>query len=173
MDSNYKLRNNFSYPAFLSALSISFFILDSLIPKPLPFFRIGLSNSITTYLIFNKKYKFAMIVAFTKVLLGNLIVGTFLSPTFLLSLSGTSFALLFMIIFKLSKINFSILGISIIGALAHNITQLCIARLILINDNSVFYFVPLMILLSIFTGLITGYVAIYLEKFFRKWEMEQ
>ena len=151
------------YLAFLSALSISLFAFDALLPKPFPFLKLGLSNSIIVYLIYEKRYFDGIIVALSKVFIGNLIMGTIFSPGFLLSFSGTFFALFFMIIFKLSHLNFSILGISIIGAEFHNLFQILTARIVLIQDNSIFYFLPFLILIAVLTGIISGYIAIYLK----------
>ena len=37
------------FMAFLGAMAISFSIIESMVPKPLPWMRIGLANAITLY----------------------------------------------------------------------------------------------------------------------------
>ena len=160
---NVFLSNKIVYLSFLSAFAITIFVVESYIPKPLPFLKIGLANSILLLLIFQKKYLFAIIVGLAKVFMGNLLMGTLFSPGFLMSLSGTFSSLLMMITFFLLPLKFGIIGISIIGAVIHNLIQLIVVRFVLINNNSVFLLIPLMLILGLIAGIISGYFAYYLK----------
>ncbi len=63
-----------------------------------------------------------------------------------------------------TRLGFSVLGISIIGATIHNITQLAIVNWLLVHSNAVWRLLPLMILLGLVTGLITGYLVHLLSR---------
>jgi heptaprenyl diphosphate synthase len=83
----------------------------------------------------------------------------------LLSAGGTLLSFIIMILMIKLPVNFSILGISIGGATAHNFAQICLVRFLLIKENTIFYLTPLLILMGIVTGIVTGYVArILLDK---------
>ncbi len=62
-----------------------------------------------------------------------------------------------------SHFGFSIIGISIIGAVAHNLTQIVVVRILLIRENSIFYLTPILVIMGIVTGIVTGYLT-YLIK---------
>ncbi|MCF7792456.1 MAG: Gx transporter family protein [Candidatus Cloacimonetes bacterium] len=162
---NMSRRSYLVHLAFFTALAVTVFILESFIPKPMPFMKLGLANIIILMLLGSGNIKPGIIVAFTKSILGGLLAGTLFSPATLLSLSGTFFSLFLMIMLLKIPVNFSILGISIAGAVGHNFGQMIIVRLVLIKENSIFYLTPVLIIMGIATGIITGYLAkIFIDK---------
>ena len=66
---------------------------------------------------------------------------------------------------------FSLIGVSIIGAIGHNVGQLLVASLIVENINMVGY-LPFMLITSLITGMFVGLVSKYccpkMEKFSEK-----
>ena len=155
--------------AFFTALAISIYVLENLLPRPFPFMKIGLSNIVVLILLIKWSFRSALVVALTKTFIGGFFSGTVLSPTTLFSFGGSLVALFTMLIFIRTNISFSVIGISIAGAVTHNITQLFIVRAILIKENSIFYLTPLMILMGIVTGVITGYFAkVFMDRFIKK-----
>jgi heptaprenyl diphosphate synthase len=58
---------------------------------------------------------------------------------------------------------FSLTGISIVGAIAHNLTQLGMARLFIIPNDSLFVLTPILLLLALISGITTAYICYYLE----------
>ena len=68
--------------AFLTATACSIHIFESLIMRllPLPFIRLGLSNIVMMYLIFEKKPLQAIVVNITKSIVGGAVTFTLLSP---------------------------------------------------------------------------------------------
>jgi len=151
--------------AFFTACAVTVYILESFIPKPLPFMKLGLSNVVILVLLMAGNRRSAFLVALAKTFIGGIFTGTLISPTTLLSSGGTVISFVIMILMIKLPVNFSILGISIAGAVAHNFTQISLVRLILIKENSIFYLTPLLILMGIVTGIITGYLAkIFIDK---------
>jgi heptaprenyl diphosphate synthase len=147
------------YLGFFTAFAVMVYILETFIPKPLPFLKIGLANIVVLMLLTSGYPWSALLVAICKTLFGGLLSGTFLSPGTLLSLGGSLLAFVAMVIADQEIFGFSIIGISICGAVAHNFGQLLVARLIVIQQDSIFYLTPFMILVGIATGLVIGYIT--------------
>jgi heptaprenyl diphosphate synthase len=72
------------FMAFLSAMAISLSIVEYIVPKPLPWMRIGLANAITLYSFTVFKPKEVLLVVLARVVATSLLFGSFLSVTFLL-----------------------------------------------------------------------------------------
>jgi energy-coupling factor transport system permease protein len=53
----------------------------------------------------------------------------------------------------------SLIGISVVGALSHNMVQLCLAYLLLVKHRGIFVFAPWLCIGAVGMGLITGVVA--------------
>ena len=154
------------YTAFFTAFAVTIYVVENFIPKPLPFMKLGLANIVILILIFSGNAKTAFIISISKTIIGGFFSGTILSPTTLLSLSGSILSVIIMFIFWKSTISFSIIGISIIGAISHNFAQIFVVRLILIKKDDIFYLTPLLIIMGIITGIITGYLAyLFSQKF--------
>lgn len=145
--------------AFFTALAVTIFVLENLIPRPFPFLKFGLANVIVLYVLIKLGYPSALVVTLSKTLLGGLFSGLLLSPTTILSLSGSLIAVSIMYVLLQSGINFSLIGLSISGAVGHNLTQLLVVRFILIRQNSIFYLTPLLLIVGIITGILTGYIT--------------
>jgi heptaprenyl diphosphate synthase len=134
---------------------------------PLPFIRLGLSNVIVLYLIWKGQVLSAFIVNIAKAIIGGLITLTLLSPATLLSLSGGLAAILAMLIVKNLHMGFSIYGISIIGAISHNMTQLFIVREVIIQSDRVFMLTPILISIGLISGCIIAYITLYVDANFK------
>jgi heptaprenyl diphosphate synthase len=147
--------------AFFTALATTVYFLESMAVRilPLPFLRIGLANVVIVYLLMRREFAFAFVVNIMKTLLGGLISFTLLSPATLLSVCGGIGSLLVMWLLLVSPIKFSILGISMAGAVMHNIIQVFCVRWLIIPRDSVLYLLPVLMVIGLVTGLITGIIA--------------
>ncbi|MBC8385351.1 MAG: Gx transporter family protein [Candidatus Cloacimonetes bacterium] len=150
--------------AFFTAFAITIFVAESFIPKPFPFMKLGLANIIVLLLLITDGFRAALIVTLSKSIFGGFFSGILISPATLMSLSGSLISVLVMFLFFHSGINFSLIGLSIIGAVGHNIAQLFVVRMILIKNSSILYLTPVLIVLGIATGIITGFTASMLFK---------
>lgn len=153
----------------LTGLAIGIYALETLIPKPLPWLRLGLSNAIVLSILTIFGFRDALIVSILRTTIGTLITGTFLTPFFFFGLLGgiTSTLVMGFLYYYVRKA-FSFIGISILGALSHNAVQLLLAYSLYIKRVEVFYLVPIFILLAIFMGSLTGTAAIYLKGILEK-----
>lgn len=147
--------------AFFTAVATTVYFLESMAVRalPIPFLRIGLANAIILYLLIKKNFVFAFTVNILKTLIGGLISFTLLSPATILSICGGIGSLLVMWILLVSRIKFSIIGVSIAGAVTHNIIQIIFVRWLIIPRDSVLNLMPILMLIGIATGFVTGIIA--------------
>lgn len=149
--------------AVLIAIGLIIFLFETYIPRPLPWLKPGLANMTTLLALYLFGVEAALIVVAGRVFLGTLIMGTFLNPAFILAMGGGILAILAMATAK--KIGpqlFSIFGISIIGAITHNIAQLILVEFIIVKQIEIFYLLPILILSALFTGMIVAFISHYL-----------
>ena len=150
--------------ALLVALACVLQIAESLIPHPIPGLRLGLANMLTLTAMVVLGFRYALEVAVLRTVLSAFIMGTFMSPTFILSFSAAVLSTLIMGFFYwLSGLNrrcrLSIIGISIIGAFCHNLVQLYLAYLLLVKHEGIFVFFPWLSVGAVATGWVVGVVA--------------
>lgn len=150
--------------AIYIALGVALNLLEStLIPLgmviPLPGARIGLANLVTLVAALTESAGFAWSVTIGRIFLASLFSGTFLSLPFALSLGGGVLALLAMINLRfLTPRVFSLAGLSIIGAVAHNIGQLLVLYLLMPGVGAL-AFLPWLIILAVPSGWLNGTLA--------------
>ena len=155
-----------SKPLILSAFSVMAvlsFIIENFLPKPVPFFRIGIANVFVLLILIKMNLFSALIVSLSKAILGNLFSGLLFTPVILFSLLSSLFALIAMYLSIRSKIGFGLIGISIIGSLFHNLTQLGVAYVLLIRNTKIFTLIPIMLIIALITGIITGFITTLLN----------
>lgn len=141
---------------FLS-LAIVLSILESFIPiSNIPGIKIGLVNISILIVLYLYSFKDALYLSILRVLLIGILRTGLFSITFFFSLTGAVISIIMMYIFKRTT-KLSIIGVSIIGSLAHIIGQLLIAT-IFINFN-VLYYISFIILTAIPTGIIIGLIS--------------
>jgi heptaprenyl diphosphate synthase len=144
--------------AVLAAYAIALAGVERFIPMPIPWLKFGFANiiALTTLILFG--FKAAMFVTIIRIIIGSMIIGTFLGPSFILSFTaGVSATIMMGIFFKLFGKIFSPIGISLIGALFHNLAQLATAYFLFIhNINAVLLIAPVIILIGIFSGTLNG-----------------
>ncbi len=145
--------------SLLVALATAMHLVEALLPLPLPIpgVKLGLANIVTLLAIYLYGLRDGLIVALMRVLLGSLLSGMFLSPGFLLGMSGAVCSTLIMAEVLKRTSCFSMIGISMIGAAGHNIGQLLAASLLLQSPSLMYYF-PVLLLAGIPPGIFTGYL---------------
>lgn len=146
--------------SMLLAISVVLSLIESLIPLLngiIPGIKLGFANIVILFTLYTFSLKDAFIISILRVfLVGILRTGVF-SITFFFSLFGALLSLLFMYLFKrFTKL--SIVGVSIIGSVMHTIGQIIIAVIFLSNVN-ILYYLPILLITSIVTGIIVGYIS--------------
>jgi heptaprenyl diphosphate synthase len=104
-------------------------------------------------------FKEAVIVTFLRVVIGYILGGTFLGPTFFLSLVGSIAAIFIMdVLYQAAKNHMSLIGISIFGAYTHTLaTSLCVYYFLI--RESFFTRHPFFFSLALLTRTLTGSIA--------------
>ena len=144
----------------LAAGGTVIFVFESMIPQPLPWAKLGLSNIAILLAIYYFGFWEGLAVSWLKVIIGGLFTGGLLSPAFALGMTGGGFAVIAMISLKtVSEEKFSPVGISIAGAAAHSVGQLAAVNLLFIRQGFIWNLLPIMILTSIFTGAVVGFIG--------------
>lgn len=154
--------------ALLLALSLAVSLIESAIPMPVPIpgARLGFSNIIILVSICLYDFKKALCVSVLKSFLLVLITGSVMS--FFYSFVGAIFSTTAMY-FSLKKINddFSLIGVSEIGAFFHNLGQILVA-IFFMQNIKMFYYFPVLVFIGIFTGFFVGlssnFIVEHLEK---------
>lgn len=146
--------------AKLAAFAIALHMVEAVIPSPLPGVKPGIANIVTLYVLYRYGFTTAAWVSILRVFASSLLLGQFLSPTFILSLSGAllSLAVLWLAI-RLPKKWFGPISLSIFAAFAHIAGQLIIVRLWLIPHAGVSYLIPMFAVAALFFGLINGLIT--------------
>lgn len=151
--------------AKLAALAIALHMVEAVIPSPLPGVKPGIANIVTLYVLYQYGFATAAWVSILRVFASSLLLGQFLSPTFVLSLSGALLSLgMLWLAIKLPKKWFGPVSLSILAAFAHIAGQLIIVRLWLIPHAGVAYLVPVFALAALFFGVINGIITAKLIK---------
>jgi uncharacterized membrane protein len=146
--------------AKLTALAIGLHVLEAMFPSPLPGVKPGIANIITLFVLVQYSFGTAAWVSILRVFASSLLIGHFLSPTFVLSLAGALFSLAILFLAQyLPKKYFSVITLSILAAFTHIAGQLVVVRLWLVPHAGVAYLIPIFALAALFFGLINGYLC--------------
>jgi heptaprenyl diphosphate synthase len=154
---NFKTTKEDHHIAKLTALAIGLHVLEAMFPSPLPGVKPGIANIITLYVLVQYGFGTAAWVSLLRVFASSLLLGQFLSPTFVLSLAGALLSLAILNLAQhLPKSHFSIISLSILAAVAHIAGQLIVVRLWLIPHTGVAYLIPVFALAALVFGVING-----------------
>ena len=143
--------------AMLLAMAIVVSVLESFIPMFIPGFKLGLANVVILIMLYEFKSYEAFSVQILRIIIVGLLRGTFLSPIFIMSLSGGLLSFFFMWLFTRVRL-FSPIGVSVLGAVTHSLGQM-VAAIFIIGTNAIIYYFPFIGLLSLTSGILSGVIA--------------
>lgn len=151
------------YIALLAAQAVIISLLERAIPFPFaiaPGAKLGLANVITCVALYTLSTKDASKVVAIRLVLATLLSGTL--STFMYSASGAILSFLGMWSVKqLGPTRVSLIGISVTGAILHNIGQLIVASWIA-QTWTVLLYLPVLSFVGILSGIAIGIFANYL-----------
>ncbi|MCQ2450470.1 MAG: Gx transporter family protein [Clostridia bacterium] len=152
------------YALFCCACLI-FGYVESVIPTTLiaPGVKLGLSNSVAILLLINKDIKGAFAVNTARILLSALLFGSPFSLLFSLT-AGVISIIVSALSFKIKAL--SPIGVSIIGAVTHNIVQIIIACFVV--SLGCVYYLPILVVSGVVTGGAIGFLAMLLFEKLKK-----
>lgn len=144
--------------ALLTALTLVLGYIESLLPitAGIPGIKIGLSNAVLLFALYLIDEKSAALLMAMKVLLSGFLFSGL--SAMLYALAGGAVSLGVMIAAKRLIKDASEIGVSVLGAVAHNIAQLAVAYFVL-GQAAVFGYAPVLIAAGVVAGILTGFAA--------------
>lgn len=143
----------------LTASAIVIAILESFIPSiGIPGIKLGLANIVILITLYELGVMEAVFINAVRVLLVAIVRGTLLSMGFFMSITGAFLSLAIMILFYLTIKKFSIIGVSVIGAIFHVVGQILVA-MIYLDSAYILFYLPIIAISAIVTGVLVGIVA--------------
>ena len=146
-----------AYVGVLSALAIVLSYLESLIPVfiAVPGVKLGLANSVIVVALYKIGAREALLINMVRIAVSGLLFGN--PVMFFYSLCGGVLSYIVMLVLKKTR-HFSVTGVSIAGAVAHNLAQTLLACFILENGSIVYYMAVLLVTGAV-SGLLIGVVS--------------
>jgi len=146
--------------ARMAALALGLSMLEAAIPSPLPGVKPGLANIVTLIVLTRYGWRMAAWVSLLRVLAGSLLMGSFLTPGFFLSLSGALCSIAILAISQhLPARWFGPVTHSIFGAFAHIAGQLLLVFFWLIPHTGLVYLIPIFSTAALLFGIVNGLIA--------------
>lgn len=156
--------------ALLVSVGMILSYVESLLPVfiPVPGLKIGLANVSTLFCLLTLGFPAALTVSLFRVCLGALLFGN--AVGFLYSLTGAIFSILIMSLAKRLRI-FSSVGLSVLGAVFHNVGQIVAAGFVMGTAAVAVYLPPLTVggvVTGVFIGVCAGLLAKRLSSALRR-----
>ncbi len=155
-----------AYMGLLLAFALILSYVESLLPLQtgIPGAKLGLANLAVILCLYLLGWREAVLLTTLKALLAGFLFGNLLMIAY--SLAGAWTSVLVMILLKKTKW-FHIPVVSGAGGVAHNMGQLIVA-VFTVNTYGVFYYMPMLTLTGLLTGLVNGFAAALLLPYIKK-----
>ncbi|MEO1766267.1 Gx transporter family protein [Thiobacter aerophilum] len=146
--------------AWLASLALGLTLAENALPSPLPGVKPGLANIVTLVVLDRFGWRVAAWVSALRVVAGSILLGTFLSPGFVLSFVGALAALLALAATRpLPAKWFGPVTHSVVAAFAHLSGQLAVVYLWLIPHAGLVSLVPVLAGAALVFGTVNGLAA--------------
>jgi heptaprenyl diphosphate synthase len=146
----------------LTAVAIVLGYFEYLLPVTgIPGVKLGLANTVLLYALYLIDVPSAILLMFLKVGISGL----------LYSLAGGVLSLIVMILARKSR-GLSIVGVSVLGAVSHNIAQMVVACFV-VETRAILAYLPILLFAAAVTGTLTGLIARYTFRGLRPKTTEQ
>ena len=144
--------------AYLCALTLLFSYAEMILPRVVPFFRLGLANTVIL-LALDIKFSSFLILSILKATAASLTGGTLFSPFFLISLlQSVMSALVMRGLYKLiSRKAISLYGISVAGSAVSAVIQILLTSFYI--GNGTFALLGPMLIFNTVSGIITAFFS--------------
>ena len=160
-----RINHRITILSLIVALGVVLHRLEILIPLPSPWIKLGLANVMTLVTLIFFGLRDAVTVTLLRIMLGAIIGGTFLSPTFFLSLSGGVMSVFVMSwVYYNGKSPFSLVGVSVCAAYTHTLTTVICVYFFLIRQEFILNLLPVFFTLTLIAGFFTGIIGNFIAK---------
>lgn len=150
--------------SLLLAAALLIWLLEAtILPSlPVPGAKFGFANVVTLVVIAGYGLSESLANVGLRVVVGSLVVGTLLSPAFILAVvAGTAAAVAMYATYRSGRAGLSLVGVSVVGSVVHVSVQLLLAA-ILVGTWGVWLQAPILLLVAVGTGCFNGFVAWHL-----------
>ena len=160
-----RINHRITILSLIVALGVVLHRLEILIPLPSPWIKLGLANVMTLVTLIFFGLRDAVTVTLLRIMLGATIGGTFLSPTFFLSLSGGLMSVFVMSwVYFHGKSPFSLVGVSVCAAYTHTLTTVICVYFFWVQQDFIFKLLPIFFMFTLFAGILTGIIGNFITK---------
>lgn len=151
------MKSRAAYFGVFTALALILSYVEMLIPINfgIPGAKLGLANLIIVIVLYKTDWKEALLLSVVRIVLAGFIFGNMFS--ILYSLAGGGLSLAVQALLKRQG-SFSVVGVSIAGGVSHNIGQLIVA-MIVVETYQVGYYLPVLLIAGVLTGLLIGIIS--------------
>lgn len=148
--------------AMLTAITLTIFLVEAQIPAPLPVpgVKPGLANIVTVYAMFFLGPVDTLCILLCRIFLGSVLSGQ--PVTLFYSLGGGVSCYGVMLLFRKLVTQRQLWVCSVVGAMAHNTGQICVAIWIT-GTPSLICYLPILMASGIIAGVFTGLCAQFLS----------
>ncbi|MCX7796527.1 MAG: Gx transporter family protein [bacterium] len=151
--------------SLMLALGLILGLVENILPPlPVPGVKLGLANIVNVVVLYSDGFIDSLLLSLARVMILSIFLGSLLSITFYISLSGAIASVTGMsLVYDVFGRDLSPISVSSFGAFMHILAQLLTVS-ILMNTRDVLYLFPILSLLGVITGIITGLVSSYILK---------
>lgn len=150
--------------AGFAAIAVLVHLVEAGIPSPVPGIKPGLANVITLIVWARWGLVSALWVTGLRVLVGSLLVGSFMAPGFWLASAGACASLAALALASgwnrwQPRLPLTVMGVSALSAVAHVGGQFLLAWRVFVPHPGLLNLLPLLLSLALVLGLVTGWLA--------------
>jgi heptaprenyl diphosphate synthase len=146
--------------ARLAAAAVALSAVEAAFPSPLPGVKPGIANIVVLLVLHQYGWRTALWISLLRVVVSSLLLGSFLSPGFVLSFTGACCSLAALGVARLlPRAWFGPVTQSVLAALAHMAGQVALAYLWLIPHAGLAYFIPFLAAAALVFGAINGVIC--------------
>ena len=146
----------------LVALAFIFSYIEAIFPLPMPIpgMKLGLANIVIVVALYTMGYKEGFVISLVRIVLVGFTFGNM--NMMLYSLGGGILSFAMMALMKRLDL-LSIVGVSVIGAVFHNIGQILVAMCIL-ESTVLLYYLPFLLVSALVAGVLIGILGAMMSK---------
>ena len=151
------MKNRMAYFGVFTALALMFSYIETMIPIQfgVPGIKLGFANIMIVIMLYKSSAKEALLLSIVRIMLSGFLFGNLSS--ILYSIAGGVLSLGIMTLLK-KQGGFSVIGVSVAGGVSHNVGQLIVAMLV-VETYQVGYYLPVLLVAGVLTGLGIGVVS--------------
>jgi len=152
-----------SLVAMATVFELVLFVLDSALPKPVPWIKVGLANIVTLSLLVSAGWRVAVSVHLLRIIIGAVFRGGLFTPFFMLSFTGgVSSFLVMALAVRWAMPPLGFVGVSFLGALTHNFAQLLLVAAAVSDKSLMGLLWPVVAFISLAYGCFVGFSSDHL-----------